>query len=171
MKYLILTVTILICQLCYAQKFPASFTGHWQGELTWYKQNSKAPQKGKMQLIIQPSDTTCQFTWQLIYGENNKDNRPYLLKPVDTAKGHWIVDERNGILLDHFWVANRLMASFTVGKSTIVNSFRIDGDNLIAEFYSIGAVPVRASGGNDKDTPMVNSYPVGGYQYAVLRRG
>ena len=95
MKYLILTVTILICQLCYAQKFPASFTGHWQGELTWYKQNSKAPQKVKMQLIIQPSDTTGQFTWQLIYGENNKDNRPYLLKPVDTAKGHWIVDERN----------------------------------------------------------------------------
>lgn len=170
MRYFLLPLFIFITYSGHAQQFPGSFLGHWQGELSWYKQGSQEPKKVKMQLVIRPADTIGQYTWQLIYGENNKDNRPYLLKPVDTIKGHWMVDERDGILLDHYWIANRLIASFTVEKTTIVNSFRLEGDSLIAEFYSIGAAPVRTSGGKDKDTPIVNSYPVGGYQYAVLRK-
>ena len=83
----------------FAQKSPVTpFLGCWEGTLYWHQPGKKAPQTVKMQLIIQPTDTANVYTWQIIYGDKNQDNRPYLLRPVDTAKGHWQVDERNGIL-------------------------------------------------------------------------
>src|SRR5687767_486420 len=81
-----------------AQTFPAGFIGQWKGEIEWYQQGSKTPKTFAMQLRILPTDTAGQYTWQIIYGTEGKDNRPYVLKPVDTTKGHWVVDEKNGIV-------------------------------------------------------------------------
>lgn len=123
-----------------------------------------------MQLIIAPADTSGQYSWQIIYGEKNADNRPYLLKPVDTAKGHWVVDERNGILLDQYWMGNRFTNAFTVQNSTILDSYRIEGEEMIVEFYSISAKPVTTSGYGTEESPIVNSYATRSYQRAALRK-
>lgn len=152
------------------QDFPASFLGHWQGELLWYKQGAKEPQKVPMQLIIQPSDSAGQYTWQIIYGESKQDNRPYILKPVDTAKGHWIIDERNSIILDQYWLGNKFTSAFTVGNNTIVDSYWIENGSLMVEFFSISSKPVNTTGGKEKEIPLVDSYGVRGYQKAVLRK-
>jgi len=152
-----------------AQDFPASFIGHWQGELEWFQSGKKDPMKVKMQLVIHPADTAGQYTWQIIYGTDSGDNRPYLLKPVDSAKGHWVIDERIGIVLDQYWVGNRLTSGFTVGKTTIINSYYLENGNLIAEFYSLSSEPVRTSGGTE-DVPTVTSFATKGYQKAVLRK-
>jgi hypothetical protein len=108
MRILVLLFGILFGHVAKAQSFPQSFIGHWKGTLEWYQSGKQEPQKVTMQLIIRPADTAGQYTWQLIYGERGEDNRPYLLKPVDSAKGHWVVDERNGILLDAYLVGNKL---------------------------------------------------------------
>jgi hypothetical protein len=123
-----------------------------------------------MQLIIRPADTAGQYTWQLIYGERGEDNRPYLLKPVDSAKGHWVVDERNGILLDEYLVGNKLHCVFTVQNTTICNSYWLEGEKMMVEFYSINARPVRTSGNGTEESPKVDSYAVKGFQKAVLKR-
>jgi hypothetical protein len=153
-----------------AQDFPASFLGYWQGELLWYKQGAKEPQKVPMQLIIQPSDSAGQYTWQIIYGENKQDNRPYILKPVDTAKGHWVIDERNSIILDHYWLGNKFTSAFTVGNNTIVDSYWIENGLLMVEFFSISSKPLNTTGGKEKDIPAVDSYALRGYQKAVLKK-
>ena len=75
-----------------------------------------------MQLIVPPTDTAGIYTWQLIYGNKGEDNRPYLLRLVDSAKGHWQVDERNGIILDQYIVGNRFTSAFTVQTTTIIDS-------------------------------------------------
>lgn len=144
--------------------------GHWEGELEWFQPGRKDPQRVKMQLIILPADTAGQYTWQIIYGEKNEDNRPYLLKPVDTAKGEWVIDERNGILLNHYWVGGRFTSAFTVQNSTIFDSYWIEDDRLVAEFYSISAKPVSTTGGSGDDVPLVHSYATKAYQKAVLKR-
>jgi hypothetical protein len=123
-----------------------------------------------MQLIILPADTTGHYTWQIIYGENNSDNRPYVLKPVDTAKGHWIVDEKNGIILDQYWVGDRFTSAFTVLNSTIVDCYRIEGKKLIAEFYSFSAQSINTTGKGNEEIPYVYSYSAKSYQKAVLRK-
>lgn len=157
-----------IASQAWSQAFPQSFVGHWKGQLQWYQAGKKQPQKVSMQLIIQPADTAGQYAWQLVYGEKGQDNRPYLLKPVDTAKGHWVVDEKNGIFLDMYWVGNRLHSAFTVENATIVNNYWLDGGKLMIEFFTLSAKPVRTSGNGTEDSPKVDSYPVRGFQKAVL---
>jgi hypothetical protein len=156
---------------CAAQKhFPYPFLGHWKGDLLWYQTGKKVPQKVKMQLIIEPTDTANVYTWQIIYGNKGQDNRPYLLRPVDTAKGHWQVDERNGIMLDQYYVGNRFTSAFTVQTTTIVDSYWREGKNLVAEFYSLTAKPIATTGAGTDESPNVNSYGTKGYQRAVLKR-
>ena len=149
--------------------FPQNWLGHWEGELSWYA-GPNAPKKVKMQLKIQPADTLGHYTWQLIYGEQSEDNRPYILKPVDAAKGHWVIDERNGIALDQFLVGPVFGGAFSVQGSTIVNNYRLEEDSLLVEFFSMPTKPVRQSGEGTTESPQVDSYAVRSYQKAILKR-
>jgi hypothetical protein len=150
--------------------FPQSWTGNWKGTMLWY-QGNKPAQKVPMELRIQKGDSADTYTWQIIYGKAQEDNRPYLLIPKDTATGHWAIDERNGIVLDQYMIGNRFCGAFTVEKSTIVNNYWIENGELNIEFYSIGAKPIATTGKGNEDAPFVDSYRVGSYQRAVLVKG
>jgi hypothetical protein len=150
--------------------FPQNWLGHWKGELSWYSGNSNSPKKVKMQLKIQPADTLGHYTWQLIYGEQSEDNRPCILKPVDAAKGHWVIDERNGIALDQFWTGPVFSGAFSIQGSTIINNYRVEKDRLIVESYSLLTKAVRQSGNGTSESPQVDSYAVRSYQKAILKR-
>lgn len=150
-------------------EFPKTWLGHWEGELSWYA-GSNAPKKVKMQLKIQPADTIGHYTWQLIYGDQAEDNRPYILKPVDASKGHWVIDERNGIALDQFLIGPVFSGAFTVMGSTIVNNYRLENDSLIVEFYSLVTKPIRQSGEGTQESPKADSYAVRSYQKAILMK-
>jgi hypothetical protein len=163
--------SFIFCYAVSAQtSFPQSFSGHWEGTLYWHQTGKTGPQKVKMQLIIKPADSTNTYTWQIIYGDRGEDNRPYILKPVDTAKGHWRVDERNGIILDQYFVGERFTSAFTVQNSTIIDSYWREGDDLVAEFYNITAKPVATTGKGTEDSPKVDSYETRSYQRAVMKR-
>ena len=159
-----------IYNFSFAQDFPSKFIGTWQGTLLWYKKDGKQPQTVKMQLTILPTDTANQFTWQLIYGDKNEDNRPYILKPVDAAKGHWIIDEKNGIVIDQYWLANKFSGAFTVQSSTIINTYYLSKKKLIVEFFSLSSKPINTTGGKTQNVPTVDSYEMKSYQKAVLKR-
>jgi len=123
-----------------------------------------------MQLIISLADSAGQYTWQIIYGEDNKDYRPYILRPVNTAKGHWQIDELNGIVLDQYWLGNRFSSAFTVKNSTIIDSYWIENSKMMVEFFSISAKPINKTGGSTEDIPPVDSYSIKSYQRAVLKK-
>ncbi len=161
--------------------FPDNWLGNWKGELQWFKTGSKEPQKVNMELRIQydlrqasgdqgRGDSAGNYSWHLIYGPAAEDSRPYLLKAKDPAKGHWVIDELNGIVLDQFWVGHKFCGAFTVQTSTIINSYWMENDKLVVEFYSIGAKPLVTTGKGTEDSPQVDSYKVGSYQKAVLKR-
>lgn len=159
------------CSLSFSQhSFPKDFIGHWEGTLHWHRAGKKLPQSVKMQLIIKPADSANTYTWQIIYGEKGEDNRPYLLKPVDTAKGHWQIDERNGIILDQYFLSNRFVSAFTVQTTTIVDSYWLEGGNLVAEFYGLTAKPINTTGNGTEESPKVDSYGAKSYQRAVLKK-
>ena len=170
MKYIFSVLFFSIALYSQAQQFPDNFIGHWEGELQWYSTGKSESQKVNMQLIVSATDSSHQYNWQLIYGKKNQDNRPYVLKRIDSAKMHWVIDERNGILLDHYWIGDCFVGSFTVQNSTITNNFRREGDHMIIEFYGIGINPVSISGGKSEDVPEVRSYAVRTYQRAVLKK-
>ncbi len=148
--------------------FPQSFIGKWKGTLTWYIPG-KTPQKFTMRLNIQVADSG-RYTWQIIYGDDQKDNRPYLLVPVDTVNGHWVIDERNSIILDSYWIGNRFIGAFTVQNSTIVDQYRLEPNGLHVEFITYAAKPLTTTGGTSNDIPPVDSYQVRSIQSGVLKK-
>jgi hypothetical protein len=160
-----------ISNTLHAQKeFPLSWLGNWKGELLWYQGNKTEPKKVNMELRIGRSDTSTGFSWQIIYGSVLEDNRPYTLRLVDSTKGHWIIDENNGIVLDQFWIANKFCSAFTVQTSTILNNYWMDNGRLYLEFFSFSAKPLGTTGKGDKEIPFVDSYKMNSYQKAVLER-
>lgn len=172
MRILILSLTLGISFFARSQpnSFPQSWVGNWKGELEWYKTGKAERQKVIMELKIQPGDSAGNFTWQIIYGSVSEDNRPYLLKTKDASKGHWVIDELNGILLDQFWVGNKFCGAFTVMGNTIVNNYRMENGQLVAEFFSFGAKPITTSGKGTEESPSVDSYRMGSYQKAILTK-
>ena len=153
-----------------ATHFPANWIGKWKGELIWYEQGSTIPKKVTVEMKIAPTDSSGQYRWQLIYGAESRDNRPYTLKARDISKGHWVIDEHNAIVLDQYYIGGRLSGAFTVGSSTIFNQFWIHEGNLHIEYNTISSEPINRSGQGTAEIPFVGSYRVKGYQTAILHR-
>lgn len=170
----VLLVTALFCFPVFVaaqlKSFPKSWEGNWKGELQWFKTGSAKPQKVNMELRIRPGDSSGTWTWQIIYGSETEDNRPYKLMRKDSAGTHWVIDEMNGIVLDQYWVANKFCGAFTVQNSTIINNYWIENGKLIVEFYSLSAKPVATTGNGTEESPSVDSYKIGSYQKAILSK-
>ncbi len=174
MRKLLGIVPLVVCSfnvIAQAQPttFPGSFIGHWKGNLQWIR-IGQPTQTFAMQLKVLPMDSLGFFTWQIIYGEQGKDNRPYLLKPVDSAKGHWQIDENNGIVLDNYVFDNCLKGVFSVSGNTISNSYCLQNGLLKVEFTSVKLANKKVSGKGTGDVPLVESYPLSSYQVGVLQR-
>ncbi len=159
---------VVVCLSAQPASFPQSFIGNWTGKLTWNRPD-KAPQQFAMRLNIQPADSG-RYTWQIIYGDDQKDNRPYLLLPVDPAKGHWQIDERNTIVLDGYFIGNRFSSVFSVSGSTIVSSYELTADGLLVSFTTYATKPVATTGGTSNEVPPVDSYYVKSLQQGFLRK-
>lgn len=149
--------------------FPTAFLGHWKGKLQWQRPG-KSAQEFTMQLIIQPADSAGQYTWQIVYGDSMQDNRPYRIKPVDAAKGHWVIDEGDGILLDTYIFGNTITGAFTVQGSTIVDEYKVENKQIQVTFHTILLGSKTTSGKGTDEVPFVDSYRVAGYQSGVLTR-
>jgi len=149
--------------------FPRNFICTWKGKMQWMTAG-KAVVEYSAQLKIVPADTAGQYTWTISYGDEGKDNRPYLLKPVDTAMGHWVVDEGDGIILDSYVHGNSIHGAFTVEEATLVDNYKVEGDKLFVEFFTIILKDKHTSGKGTKDTPFVDSYKIANYHTGVLRK-
>jgi hypothetical protein len=166
---------LFIVSFSFAQKvktqnaFPANFVGKWQGKLNWYS-NGKFKKEFTMRLNIQPTDSVGKYTWQIMYGDDSKDNRPYFLRAIDTARGHWVVDENDGIKIDTYVSGNSAYSAFTVGNSTIMDNYTVDGKVMEVEFFTILLKESNKTGQGTEEHPFVESYKVISLQKGVLRK-
>ncbi len=149
--------------------FPFSFVGKWKGTMQWIVAG-KPTQTFTMQLRVHPTDSAGIFTWQIIYGDQEQDRRPYFLKPIDSAKGHWVIDENNGIVLDNYVFENCLKGAFTVSGNTIADNYCLENGLLKVEFTSIKLADKKTTGNGTTDVPHVDSYRIASYQVGLLHR-
>ena len=168
-KLIFVNVLLLVFLFSSAQQlsFPQSFVGNWKGTLTWNRPE-KAAQQFAMRLNIQAVDSG-RYTWQIIYGDEQKDNRPYILMPVDTTKGHWQIDERNTIVLDGYFIGNSFTSVFAVSGSTIVSKYELTADGLMVSFTTYATKPITTTGGTSNEIPPVDSYQVKSLQQGLLK--
>lgn len=167
MKPLII-IFLFLSTILSAQNFPKSYEGTWKGELNIYTSKSdKAIQTLEMQLrIISKDDKT--WSWEIGYLVGKGDIRKYELIEIDAAKNEWQIDEKNGIILSQELLGNRLIGSFSIENSLIINSYEFNEDNITVEFYSIQLKSEDRTGLGNEDSPFVYNHKVGNYQKAIL---
>ncbi len=159
----------IFAQKTTAEECIAPWLGHWKGNLIW-QIGPDSSQTVEMHLVIAPLDSLGQYSWNLVYGADQADNRGYTLKPVDLESGHWVVDENNGILIDQYLFGNTFSSAFEVMGTRIVDAFEVNGDQMNVRFFSFGNEAARTSGQGTDDVPIVYSFPMRSVQSVVLYR-
>lgn len=172
-RWLLLLWCVVGCGVASAQSFPQSWQGTWRGTLRIHNANGVA-QTVPMAVEIAPTADSLRYTFALIYGEDTaKGRRPYELVVANRAKGHFVLDEKNSIKIDAYFMAGRLLSEFTVQGTRLISSYERRGDELIFEIISGKDTPVNTTGGQKvggEDVPPVQSFPIGTWHRAVLRR-
>lgn len=153
--------------------FPDSWLGYWEGELEIFKDNKKV-QAIPMALELLEMDNSQNLVWAIIYGEDAKSGRrPYELETLDAEKGYFLVDEKNTIKLETYLYRNKLLSWYEVMGNLILCIYEKQGDHLIFEIIFGSSEPVSITGNQEVDgeaIPAVKTFPIGGYQKAVLKK-
>ncbi|RMG22153.1 MAG: hypothetical protein D6730_17060 [Bacteroidetes bacterium] len=152
------------------RSFPSDWEGQWQGTLHIFKAGADTAQQVAMALRLFPLDSTGHWQWHIIYGSGKaRTVREYELVVQDSLKGHYLIDEKNGILLDSYLLGNSFCSLFEVGSSSLLVTYRLEGETLIFEVVAGKSEPLRQSGG-EGDIPPVQSYELSVKQCARLQR-
>lgn len=154
-------------------KFPEDWKGKWKGELVIWSVDSVI-QKVPMQLIIEGDSL---LSWNIIYGEDEADNRKYFLKEINVEEGHYIVDEMDGIQLDCFVKGNKLISGFDVQGSFLSITEEMTSEGIAYEVvvydsknftYTSQTPPDSITTVNIED--LIKCYKNVSYQKAILKK-
>lgn len=168
MRIPVLIFFLLASSFCFSQTFPESYVGHWKGSLDIYN-GSKKVQTVVCALDITPADSG-RYDWVITYGDSAQDRRPYLLIPIDTTKGHWAIDEQNGIVIDMYVTGNKVTSLFTVMGSAIQISYWREGEDMMIELFSYPEKADVLTGKGTEDSPEVKVFKFSGYQLGRMHR-
>ena len=153
--------------------FPHDWLGYWVGDLYIYNEQG-LKQILPMALDNSVTDFSGQYTWAIIYGTDSiAGRRDYILNEVDISIGHYVVDEKNGILLDAHLIDNELISVFEVMGNTVSSTYKREGENMIFEIMMFKSDHTNITGDTiiGTDTiPPVKSYKPVIRQKAVLKR-
>ncbi len=148
-----------------ATTFPVGWEGNWKGTLDWLRPSGEPMQVyHELQIESNFSQDTVLFT--IIYGEDKSDVRQYkMIKQSD----HWVMDEQNSILIQCWFVGNRLVNLFEVETSMLFVQYELNDIELTVEMFTFSTASPWVTGGSSNDVPAVTSYPLKAVSRAVLR--
>ncbi|TAK39294.1 MAG: hypothetical protein EPO28_10875 [Saprospiraceae bacterium] len=174
MKAILFVFLFVPLTATFAQKdFPASWAGEWKGTLEIFNASGKV-QELPMELHIQPVDSSENYTWTIIYGEDKvAGRRPYELVPVEPAKGLYKINEKNSIAMEGYLLGGKFFQWFEVSGSVLFTSTALVGEELVWEIVVSSTEPVSSTGNETVDgeeIPEVKTFPVTALQTAKLRR-
>tara|TARA_R110000787_G_scaffold96415_5_gene199792 strand:+ start:8983 stop:9360 length:378 start_codon:yes stop_codon:yes gene_type:complete len=122
-----------------------------------------------MEFYLQPTDSSGVYKYVIVYGKGEqRQERNYMLKEKDPEKGIYTLDENNSILLDCKVVENKIYFLFEISDSLLTTFITFHKNDLIFEIVTTNTKQKIVSGGQDKDTPEVFSYPINVVQRALL---
>ncbi len=174
-RVIALTFFLLALSFLHAQKFPDAYVGYWRGDLNIYKGDSVV-QTIRFGLDVLPADSG-RYDWIITYYPKRTKNdtadpidyRPYTLLPIDTTKGHWAIDEGNGIVIDMWVTGNKVTSLFSVMGSMIQISYWREGDELMMELFSYPEKEDSKSGKGTEESPEVKAWKFTGYQMGRMK--
>jgi hypothetical protein len=113
---------------------PPSWDGIWKGEtkLTWA--NGKV-ETAAMELDVSPIPGSNAKRWRVVYVfSDRREVRDYELRPAtDGGAGRFIVDEKNGFLIDNYLANDTLYSQFTINHNLVTTRFELKGQTMAVE--------------------------------------
>ncbi len=152
--------------------FPESWRGQYKGKLEIYTATG-LQQSVDMKLEIAPLMDLDRWIWAITYGPDSvAGRRSYELVTVDSAMGHYQIDEKNSIVLDAFLRGNIFTSRFSVMGSLLDCTYEKSGDEIIFTIIVGKETTVETGGGviAGDTIPIVQAYPVGVMQRGRLKR-
>ncbi len=154
-------------------EFPYNAIGYWEGSLEIF-QDTGMVQKVPMALDIFEIGESNILAWHIIYNPGKmEDKRKYLLMEIDKERGHYQIDEDNGIILDAYFLDNKLISSFSVSNSTLQTINTFFENQMVFEVIAGPQESINTTGNmkvEEEVVPPVDSYKISTYQRAVLKR-
>lgn len=162
------TVITLLClfltnQIFGQHDFVNQCEGVWTGTMDIYAQGTLRPDGPKVTFTVAPIVKDSVWTWRTDYisekyGVISKD---YVLKTKNAEKGHYLLDEGDGIVLDYQLSGNKMYCVFEVQDFVLGATYELRKDQLIFEVYSSP---------RSKETTEVLSHTVQNVQRVALSR-
>jgi hypothetical protein len=150
-------------------RLPADWHGRWVGTLKITPVDGKE-QETPMELTIEPLKDSKNLRWRIIYGEGKKAPvREYELQLQEKAN-RFVIDEKNGVLIDAILVGGVLHSLFEVGGSLIPVRYERIGDVLRFSLTVSSTRDPRESKLTGKEDFNVKAYKIESYHVAELRK-
>jgi hypothetical protein len=151
-----------------SNSFPQTWQGRWSGIML--NRSVKGQSKTvPMILTIGPiSNNPLRYTWQIIYGAGAKKVvRNYELVAKDRGVGHFVIDEKDGTLIDAWWVGETLYSQFRVGNRLLNLQYERQSDRLRYKLVTYQPLNSAPDEGSQQKVPF-ESYKIGAVQSAEL---
>ena len=148
---------------------PPNWQGVWRGDTT-ITANDGSIEMVTMLMTIEPLAHDAH-TWRIEYITDAQHSvLAYEISPdKDKGDGHFIVDEKNGVLLDCSLFDATLVSQFQVDGALLMSRFEQRDDTIRVEMVSCAAFAPRSTRTRE-DNVEVLSYSCRSLQYGVLRR-
>lgn len=121
------------------------WVGKWNGNCTITPEYDGIKQlKSSLEVKIQDKG----LSWLLIYDYNGAiptEVRNYELKIEDEKAGHYVIDEKNGLLLDAYLNNGVLFSPFTINGLLITARYEFKKSTMTLEMPSYGVTPHRTT--------------------------
>jgi hypothetical protein len=135
--------------------------GQWAGTMQLYHQG-QLRDTVPVQFTVAPLADTA-WTWRMEYRSVKYPQvKDYVLRLLDRAKGHYVVDEGGGLVLDDYLIGNKLYSVFEVKGNLLTASYELLGEQLVFEVTAGQKLPDARAG--------VFSYTTVSVQRVVLKR-
>lgn len=147
---------------------PAIWEGAWQGDITVVKSDNTT-ETVVMRLVVEPISELLH-SWRIEYITDKQHSvRNYEIAPGEVGNGHFVIDEKNGILLDCRLFGNTLVSQFQVQDALLFSRCEHQGEAIAMEIVSFNAAEPRRNV-TDEESVEVLSYPCRAFQQGLLRR-
>lgn len=138
-----------------ADKFPDSWLGTYQGDMHILRAHSTKIDTVDVIFEFLATNHEKRWTYRMTYkspkyGDIIKDYE--LIKPESLAKNIYLLDEKDGVLIEDVLMGNALYSAFSVAGSRLVSILRKEGDELFLEIFSSKAKSTLSSK-NKSDKP------------------
>ncbi|MBD2454612.1 hypothetical protein H6G80_11025 [Nostoc sp. FACHB-87] len=150
-----------------SNSFPQTWQGTWSGTLydrTVSGKSQTVPMKLRIKLI---SQDPIRYTWQITYGTGSKKLvRNYELVAKNQDAGHFAIDEKDGTIIDTWWLGEKLYSQFRVKNLLLSTQCQLQDNKLHYEL--VVYQPTTTPESNSTEQPFFESYQLRTIQFATL---